>query len=443
MRSSEASGGDDAATRARGVKGALQELRRQPHLAAVAALSALWLPVMPVYLAATFYRFALAEPWHFLVDYSWFHEAALRFFSDPLTLYADAEYFYPPPAVLAFWPTTWVSGVAGYIASGPLIFGGLAAAFAWALRLWERETGSRLDRATRIALLITGLASAPVFQNLKYAQVNVLVLLSALAFLHLCQRQRPGWGALALAGGFWLKVLPLALLPLGLGRLRARSPEASDWRRWRGLVGGAAAGWLALPLALLPWVPWALYREYALERFPAFSGLTDPGALSTSIQATVTRLDLPIEIVTASGMMPASPEATLVAGAVGALVVGAAILSVWSGGAGIVRAGLVVLAVLPAVVPLGWEHTFVLAVPLLLVALAEARQRPPLARWVVALCALAFFAQRPPPPMMASLIETLPRACIDLYLARLWMAVLVLVGLGLWRRTLRPSLATS
>ncbi len=404
----------------------------------MAALSAVWLPLMPVYLAATFYRFALAEPWHFLVDYSWFHQAALRFFSEPLTLYADPEYFYPPPAVLAFWPTTWASGVAGYIASGPLILGGLALAFAWALRLWERETGEALDRATRIALLVIGLASAPVFQNLKYAQVNVLVLLSALAFLDLCQRQKPGWGTLALSLGFWLKVLPLALLPIGLGRL-ILPPEARDWRRWRRLLAGAAAGWVALPLALLPWVPWALYREYATERFPAFSGLTDPGALSTSIQATVTRLSLPVEMVLSSGMMPASPEATLLAGAVGALVVGAATLLVWTGRVGIVRAGGVILAILPAVVPLGWEHTFVLAVPLLLVTLAEAsRQRPhatrPLALTLAGLCALAFFAQRPPPPMMASLVEALPRVFIDLYLARLWMAVLVLVGLSLWRR---------
>ncbi|MEL6615846.1 MAG: glycosyltransferase family 87 protein, partial [Bacteroidota bacterium] len=339
----------------------LRSLWRQPHLAVPAALSAAWLPLMPVYLAATFYAFALAEPQHFIVDYSWFHEAALRFFGGE-PLYADPEYFYPPPAVLAFWPTTWVGTVTGYIASGPLIFAGLAACFVWTLRLWARETGEAIPRATQVALLIVGLGSGPVFQNLKYAQVSVLLLASALAFLHLVQRGRPGWGLLALAGGFWIKLLPLALAPLGLVRQRAETPEASGASAWRQRLrwaAGGVAGFVVLPLALLPWVPWRLYREYALERFPAFSGLTDQGGLSTSIQASITRLDLPIEVAVGSGMLPATPLATALAGAVGALVVGGALWAAWAGRIGIVRAGLVILAVLPAVVPLGWEHTFV------------------------------------------------------------------------------------
>lgn len=391
---------------------------------------------MPVYLAATFYAFALAEPQHFIVDYSWFHEAALRFFGGE-PLYADPEYFYPPPAVLAFWPTTWLGKVAGYIASGPLIASGLAACFAWALRLWERETGEAIPRATRIALLVIGLASGPVFQNLKYAQVNVLVLASALAFLHLVQRGRPGWGMVALAGGFWLKLLPLALAPLGLLRQRPRSPVASGatpMRQRLGWAAGGAAGFVLVPLALLPWVPWGLYREYAAERFPAFSGLTDSSGLSNSIQASITRLDLPIEVVTQSGMLPATPLATALAGAVGAVVVGGALWSAWAGRIGVVWAGLIVLAVLPAVVPLGWEHTFVLAVPLVLVSLAEAGRQGPLARTLVAFCAVAFFAQRPPATWMLVLVDALPRWCIDLYLTRLWAAVLVLIGLAFAHR---------
>ena len=199
----------------------LRSLWRQPHLAVPAALSALWLLAMPAYLAVTFYGAALASPEGFIVDYSWFREAALRLFSDPATLYADPEYFYPPPAALLFWPTTWVSAVTGYILSGPLLFAGLAVAFAWALRLWERETGETLGLATRLALLVVALGSAPTFQNLKYAQVNVLVLLSALAFLD---------------------ALPAP--EAGLGRAR-RSREASGsssclWRCCRSRSGGCA-----------------------------------------------------------------------------------------------------------------------------------------------------------------------------------------------------------
>ena len=195
-----------------------------------------------------------------------------------------------------------------------------------------------------------------------------------------------------------------------------------------------------LPLVLLPLVPWELYREYALERFPAFSGLTDPNALNASIQASVTRLGLPADAALRVGMVSATPRATLLAGAVGALVVSGATWAVWTGRTGRVRAGFVILAILPAVVPLGWEHTFVLAVPLLLVALAEARTQPAWIRVGVGLAALAFIAQRPSAPIMASLIETLPRAFLDVYLARLWLAVLVAVGLaGWWKRGAHPG----
>lgn len=395
-----------------------------------AVLSAVWLAVMPVYLARTFYAFALAEPQQFLADYSFFHEAALRFFADPATLYADPEYFYPPPGVLVFWPTTLVGKVPGYILSGPIIFATLAVAVVWALRLWEQERGEPLGTATRASLIVIALGSTATFQSLKYAQVNGLVLVSAVAFLALCQRERPGWAALALAGGFWLKLLPLVLLPLGLGA------------RWRQLAAGTLVGFIALPLALLPLVPAELYHEYARDRLPHLSGLTDWSALNGSIPASITRLGLPIEVVRHSGMLPATPLASALAAVVGMLVIGAATLAVWTRRVGIVRGGAVVLGVLPAVVPLGWEHTYALALPLLLLGLTEAGRLTVAGKVLVFLCALAFFAQRPPPPMMAELAEALPRACIDLYLARLWLAVLVLTGvvLGPARRTLQSSL---
>ena len=270
----------------------LAELRAQPHVAVPALLTGLWLLAMPVYLASVYYAFALDYPDLFLVDYSFFHYAAERFAANPLALYEDPEYLYPPPAVLAFLPATLVSGPVGYVALGPILFVGLGVAFAWALRLWEREaSGSEsasdarvFGTPTRVALLVIALGSGPTFQNLRYAQVNVLMLLAALAFLHLVQRGKPGWGALALTGGFWLKLLPLALLPLGL------------WSKWPRLALGALVGLVAVPLALLPVLPLELYREYLFERLPAFSGATDLGSMSNSIQASVTRWAFPMEI---------------------------------------------------------------------------------------------------------------------------------------------------
>ncbi|MEM6326516.1 MAG: glycosyltransferase family 87 protein [Bacteroidota bacterium] len=410
-----------------------------------AVLAGAWLLAMPVYLATIFYAHALAHPEVFVYDYAFFRFAAERFAHTPLALYADPEYLYPPPAVLAFLPATWTSQPVGYIASGPLIAGGLGVAYLWAVRLWEETDGTAsvpasvpgqsvprrtLSPAVRAALLIVALGSGPTFQTLKYAQVNGWMLLSALAFVHLVQRGRPGWGALALIGGFWLKLLPLALLPLGLGR------------RWPRLAMGALAGLVALPLVLLPVVPWELYREYALERLPAISGMTDLGALSGSLQASLTRLEYPIEVIIRGGMVEASPLARVAGAMVGAGVLGVTTLAAWTRRIGTVRAGFVVLAVLPVAIPLGWEHTYVLALPLLLVALAEAGDRPVAVRGLVMLAALAFFAQRLPPPQTAALVDALPRAVLDLYAARLWLATLGLIGLGLAPALRSPRLGT-
>ena len=439
---------------------ALAGIGRQPHVAVPATLTALWLFAMPVYLASVYYTFALENPGLFMYDYSYFYFAVERFALNPLALYEDPAYLYPPPAVLAFLPARWASAPVGYVVLGPVLFASLGAAYAWALKLWEREAfraGGRVGRGreqgeraaqqvratqrvaptedsvpvqtprqpgglgtpTRVALLIIALGSGPTFQNLRYAQVNVLILLASLAFLHLVQRGKPGWGALALAGGFWVKLLPIVLLPLGL------------WRRWPRLAIGTLAGLVAVPLVLAPVVPLELYREYVTERLPAFSGATDLGPMSNSIQASLTRWAYPAEALIGSEVARASLFARIVGAGLGGAVIFVATLAAWTGKLGRVRAGFVVLAILPATIPLGWEHTFVLAIPLLLVALAEARRQRAAVRWIVGLAALAFFAQRLPPPQMAALVEALPRFVVELYVARLWLAVLALVGLVL------------
>ncbi|HIL57932.1 MAG TPA: DUF2029 domain-containing protein [Rhodothermales bacterium] len=384
-----------------------------------AAVLGAWLLAMPVYLATVYYAFVWQNPDLIVVDYSFFHHAERRFVHNPLVLYADPEYLYPPPAVLAFIPTTWVPLRVGYVMAGPMIAVQIALAAWGALRLWERERGRVLPSAVRWALVIVALGSGPAFQNLRYAQVNVLMLLTVLAFLALVQRERPGWGALALTAGFWLKLLPLALLPLGLSR------------RWPRLAMGAAAGLVLVPLALLPVVPLELYREYLFERLPTFSGITDVGPMANSIQASLTRLTVPESALVRGLKLPATAAASAAAGLVGVTVLAAAVWSAWTGRVGRVRAGFVILAILPAVIPLGWEYTFILALPLLLVALVEARERAGWVQALVGLAAFAFWAQRLPPPQMQILADALPRGVLDLYLARLWLAVLGLVALGL------------
>ena len=114
-----------------------------------------------------------------------------------------------------------------------------------------RLVRERLGWPLRASLLLIGFATAPVFHNLKYGQVNVLVLAIGLGFLWLLRKDRPFAAALVLSVGFWLKLYPLALVLLGLRR---------GWAA-RGALG-LLVGIVAVPLVLLPIVPAELYRQY-------------------------------------------------------------------------------------------------------------------------------------------------------------------------------------
>ena len=86
-------------------------------------------------------RHVTAPPGEFIWDFSYFYRAAERFAADPLTLYADPDYFYPPPSVLAFLPWLAVPEHIGYQIAVVLNMALMAACGVLAVRLWERHTG--------------------------------------------------------------------------------------------------------------------------------------------------------------------------------------------------------------------------------------------------------------------------------------------------------------
>ena len=335
----------------------LPDWKRDPFVGVIGGVSALGAVVMGPYLWMRKVRHVTAEPGEFIWDFSYFYRAAARFAADPLTLYADPDYFYPPPSVLAFLPWLAVPERVGYQLAVVLNVALMAVCGVLAVRLWERRAGPASTGAQWAAVLFA-VASAPTFQTMKFAQVGPLVLLCGLGALWWFDR-RPASAGLVLAAGFWLKLYPLALAPLGL--LRAGRGR---------FAAGLAAGLVLAPLLLLPAVPASLYPEYVRERVPTVGATTSTYALNQSLPAALERALRPADDMlnnrTAASVRPGVRRAT---GVVGVLLLGCLVVAAWRGYVGRLTAGYLVLALLPFLSNFGWEHSYVLALPLVLAAL--------------------------------------------------------------------------
>lgn len=399
--------------------------KREPVLGTLAALSVLLLLAYPVYLSVRVYVPVLTGAQKSVVDFAYFYEAAVRFAQSPLALYPDAfGYMYPPPSVLLFWPLAALPLPAAFMLSVLAIAAQAVLAVWLTLRLYERWRDEALPRGVWMSLLLIGLATAPVFQNLKWGQVNVLVLLAGLGFLWLLERGRPFAAALVLSGGFWLKLYPLALMLLGLRRGQTGR-----------LAAGFAVGLVGVPLVLLPVVPAELYRQYVFDLMPVWTSLTNVDALNQSITGVLTHLQLPLEPMMSAYDVPISASTKAINVVASVALFGGLYAAYFLGYLSRVTAGVALLAVLPVVSVLGWEHTYVLALPLYLFVLLEALRRGPWAKAFAALGTLVFMLPKLPVPVMAWTFAHWPRPLVDAFYARFLIVTLLFLAVGVvWLR---------
>ncbi len=401
--------------------------KREPLLGALAVLGTLLLVVYPVYLSLRVYVPVWTGAQDWLADFSFYYEAAERFLQDPHALYPDPYGFmYPPPSVLLFLPLVALPLAQSLVAS-ILGIAVLAAASVWlVLDLYEAHRAAPLPTPVRVTLLLIGLATAPVFQNLKYGQVNVFVLFLGLAFLALLQRDRPFAAALVLSVGFWLKLYPLGLALLGLRRGQSSR-----------LVAGFAVGLVAVPVVVLPFIPFELYRQYAFDLVPYWASVTNVDALNQSITGVLEHVQQPIDNYLLSRDTPIGPGVKVVNLVATLGLLGGIYGAYFTGRLSRIAAGVLVLAVLPVISGLGWEHTYVLALPLFLFLLLEARHRGRGARAFAALAVLVFMLPKLPQPQMEWTFAHWPRAVVDMFYARFLIVTLLALAVGavwLWVR---------
>jgi hypothetical protein len=296
-------------------------------------------------------------------DFQIYYDAAFRFVLDPGDLYREEtkgktiDWLYPPAAIALILPFRAVGFEVGYrimILLGYLALGACSILVARAHPIHPPWLGHALFLGLSPAMLIA-----------ERGQVDGMVLLVCLVFATLVD----GWPRLAaglLAAGAWVKIYPAGLLVLCLA-------QRSRWA----VVGWFAMFAAAIPLALLPIVPAFLYPKYAIEYFPAISNITVAGRYSQSLGSFLARarsvFPETLEDFT-ERPMPWSDKALMAVLLVSVALIAAkrCALGRWT----TIRAASVVLAMIPVCSPLGWEYTFVFAVPAVVLCFAaENRSR--------------------------------------------------------------------
>jgi hypothetical protein len=386
----------------------------------LAAASTLLLIYELTTLAGAVLRPLIANPLALQTDFHYYYDAAVRFSQNRARLYLPTDdviagFAYPPPAILPFmWLSAWPLGtalVAFTIASYLVLF--------VALQQWVgylTRHGFSLDRRTTIALMLIAFALGPTYMNAIFGQVNAFVLASAVAFVSLAPTATLE-AALLLALGTWLKVYPITLAAIGL------------WdRRTRRALGWAVVAAVVFAVMILPIVPVAAFRSFFLEVLPARADKTAIHITNQSLVAFLERFRYPAnQFLNWTGeqavtVTPAVRLANLVAG-------GAVIFGLWRRGGGApghVLNAATLMALIAVVAPLGWGHTYVLVLPLVMLRLAEMKTAPPIVAIAIFCCVAALMV---PAGRRSTFVETSPAWLLNLIYSRYLLATLVLAAI--------------
>ena len=296
-------------------------------------------------------------------DFHYYYEAARRFSADPNELYRSSDdviagYTYPPPAIVPFVLLSKLPLGVALLLLTILSYAALVLSF----ELWSSylaRHGITSSHRDRIAMMLIVLASGPAYLNAVFGPVNALVLLSAVAFVTLAGRL-PALAGLALAAGTWLKIYPAALVVLG------------GWdTSTRRAIGFAAIAALAIAVVLLPLVPFAIYETFA-NVLPGRAGFTAIHVTNQSLPAFLERFRYePALFLNWTGQQAVAM--TTIVRALTAVVGGLVVGKLWLEGRNDSRvfpaSAAAMIALISVLSPLGWGHTYVMALPLVVMQL--------------------------------------------------------------------------
>jgi hypothetical protein len=321
----------------------------------------------------------LRNPNAIQTDFHYYYEAAQRFSADRSQLYRMSDdviagFAYPPPAIVPFMALTRVPLGAALLVMTLASYAAIASAVQrWLTYL--RPHGFDADLPTRIAIFLIVFGSGPVYMNAIFGQVNAFVLLSAVIFVTMAD-VAPVIGGAWLAAGIALKIYPIVAAAVVLWNRRAA----------RALLWTAVAG-LAIVIMLLPIVPAAAYASF-LE---VLSARIDKTALHITNQSLLGFLErfrvAPELFLNWTGHEAVTVSPMLRAVNTGALVV--AVCALWmrvKSRDSAVTSTAALIALIAVIAPLGWGHTYVMVLPLVILQSIKMPNASPLVAVATFVC---------------------------------------------------------
>jgi hypothetical protein len=328
----------------------------------------------------------------FIEDFAYFYGMGQRLVYSPAALYSDIDHLgtfmvsldrwvfhpYPPLAALLFIPLTFLPVNISYVAYIIIVYVIGVVLVAWIVRLTSAELGVALGAREKGLAILAVIGTAPVFMDAAAGNMDVIQTAWCVAVVVMAMYRRPvvAGGLLALA--VWLKVYAVLLLPLIF-----LMPG-----RWRMMVSFGVL-LIVPPFLLQSFVPLSLYGECA-GILQAYSHQTFIHPQNQSIVAVVTRfLSSPEKMYSWESM----PTETWVRAMAYAVVGGMAALVLWRYyrdsihqlGNSQLRTGFCLLALMPMATPVGWGHTWCLALPLLAYAIIWSLKQPFIIKCLVCL----------------------------------------------------------
>jgi Glycosyltransferase family 87 len=158
-------------------------------------------------------------------------------------------FLYPPPALLVYWPLctcTYEQARLAFLALNIVLTGAFIALFIGKVA----RLSLRIDSVVVVVLTLGVLACAPIWYNLGYGQINLVVACLLCGVWFLARDEKPTAAAVCLTLSILFKTYPAILLPLlliaGQGKVVARTL----------LLLGLAAGISFVVLPQNVWAPW-------------------------------------------------------------------------------------------------------------------------------------------------------------------------------------------
>jgi uncharacterized membrane protein len=363
----------------------------------------------------------LAETWPAAgTDFSIYYRAALDFREDPSLLYkAEApgfdQYLYPPPSILLFSGFSLMPIQTAYMVFIGLMYVCLVASLLLARSLC-RDAGLGWTRWEFVAFAFLALASAPVYHNISLGQVNSLVLFLSLLYLFLLNRQKPVAAGIVLAIAIWIKLYPALLLL-----------AAFDRKNRKAVLSCAAAG-ILIPALLLPFVPFSLYEGFA-GKFLQITKYTSGHIINQSFTAFLYRFGMSPERIF---LWPNIFETTGWIKMLNLALLALLLLLTWvrrrpGTSENRLLLGAVLLSASAVFSNLGWGHTYLLSLPLLMAGFPLLRQsiRSSVLYYLFVLLISALYLI--PVHNHPSLLDRLPFFVQNIYYSRLLWLTLFLV----------------